>query len=322
MFRKISYCILLFLFMAGLLWTGCGQKESGFSPDSVSVNKTKQSSHTSSGHIRDNTPQVLVPEASGKKVLGNDTAAIDVSNAQEGYVMVRYTGTNPKVKLLITTPDGTSYPYLLHPENGYETFPLSSGDGTYQLQIYENIRDDRYSTLDSESLDVVLKDEFRPFLYPNQYVWFTSDTKAVKKAAQLTEGAPDDLTALTNIYHYVIDTVSYDEEAADSVSANYLPDVDVTLKTEKGICFDYASLLAVMLRSQGIPTKLEIGYSGDVYHAWISAYLAEIGWVDSIIEFDGKSWSLMDPTLAASNSTKNVGKYIGDGSNYTVKYIR
>ena len=68
------------------------------------------------------------------------------------------------------------------------------------------------------------------------------------------------------------------------------------------------------------PTKLEVGYSGEAYHAWISVYLHEVGWVDNIIEFDGKDWSLMDPTLAASNSASSVKKYIGDGSNYTVKY--
>ena len=60
--------------------------------------------------------------------------------------------------------------------------------------------------------------------------------------------------------------------------------------------------MSAMLRSQRIPTKLEVGYSGDVYHAWISCYVDEIGWVDNIIEFDGKNWSIMDPTLAANNS--------------------
>ena len=78
--------------------------------------------------------------------------------------------------------------------------------------------------------------------------------------------------------------------------------------------------MAAMLRSQGVPTKLVVGYSGDAYHAWISVYLKEIGWVDDIIEFNGKNWSLMDPTLAANNSSKSVAKYIGDGNNYTVKY--
>lgn len=44
-----------------------------------------------------------------------------------------------------------------------------------------------------------------------------------------------------------------------------------------------------MLRSQRIPTRLEVGYMGDVYHAWISIYTKETGWVNGIIEFDGKN---------------------------------
>ncbi len=78
--------------------------------------------------------------------------------------------------------------------------------------------------------------------------------------------------------------------------------------------------MSAMLRSQRIPTKLDVGYSGEVYHAWISCYVDEVGWVDGIIKFDGRHWSLMDPTLAASNSAANVKKYVGDGSNYTTKY--
>ena len=58
-----------------------------------------------------------------------------------------------------------------------------------------------------------------------------------------------------------------------------------TLRTGRGICFDYASLTAAMLRSQNIPARLEIGYSGDVYHAWISVYTEETGWIDRLIEF-------------------------------------
>ena len=100
----------------------------------------------------------------------------------------------------------------------------------------------------------------------------------------------------------------------------YLPNVDDTLKSGKGICFDYAALMSAMLRSQRIPTKLEVGYAGEVYHAWISVYLTGTGWIDDIIEFDGQSWSLMDPTFAASSSSSGLKKYIGDGSNYVLKY--
>ena len=78
--------------------------------------------------------------------------------------------------------------------------------------------------------------------------------------------------------------------------------------------------MTAMLRSQQIPTKLEVGYAGEVYHAWISCYVDEIGWVDNIIEFNGETWSLMDPTLAANNNSSAVQEYIGDGSKYVVKY--
>ena len=67
--------------------------------------------------------------------------------------------------------------------------------------------------------------------------------------------------------------------------------------------------MSAMLRSQRIPTKLEVGY-----------YVDEIGWVDNIIEFDGKNWSIMDPTLAANNSASDVKKYVGNGKNYVTKY--
>ncbi len=96
--------------------------------------------------------------------------------------------------------------------------------------------------------------------------------------------------------------------------------MDETLASGTGICFDYAAVMSAMLRSQRIPTKLEVGYSGEAYHAWISTYIADIGWIDKIIEFNGNTWTLMDPTLAASNDRSAVGKYIGDGSNYVVKY--
>ena len=61
--------------------------------------------------------------------------------------------------------------------------------------------------------------------------------------------------------------------------------------------------MAAMLRSQDIPAKLEIGYSGKVYHAWISVYIKDVGWIDNIIEFDGKSWKRMDPTLPPAIKT-------------------
>lgn len=263
--------------------------------------------------------EFLLPAADGIQVYGNDTVSIDASHTSEGYVMVRYTGPADRSRIQSTAPDGTLYSYFLKP-GSYQTFPLSGGSGSYHLEVYEHAYDSKYALAFSQDITVALSDEFKPFLYPNQYCWYTADSEAVRYGIELSDASSSDLDYVERVYDYVIRTISYDEELAKDIPTDYIPDIDATMRTKKGICFDYASLMTGLLRSQGIPTKLEVGYSGQAYHAWISVYLAEQGWIDHIISFDGKDWTLMDPTLAASNDRKAVKKYIGDGSHYLVKY--
>ena len=316
------FLILVFVFT----FMGCSFQSSGHSVKKAAEGKpsgkteeTGNSEEEKGAGGRKTVLQCLVPEASGTVTYGDDTVSIDASNTSEGYVMVRYQGNAAKVKLQITIPDETTYTYTLGGES-YETFPLSGGNGGYRLDVWENVKDDKYALVFSQELQVKIQDEFKPFLYPNQYAWYTQGDETVAYGIELSEDSSDDLDYVERAYLYVIENITYDKELAGTVTSGYLPDVDTTLRTKKGICFDYAALMAALFRSQGIPTKLQIGYSGEAYHAWISVYLTEIGWVDDIIEFDGKSWSLMDPTLAASNSRSSLRKYIGDGNNYTLKY--
>lgn len=273
-----------------------------------------------SGPPRDSTPKVLTPSADGVTVYQNDLASIDASNTSQGYVMVKYNGTNEKVKLQITCPDQSCYTYLISDRGAYDTFPLTAGNGSYALQVLENVAGDTYTVSLAQSINVSIEDEFLPFLYPNQYVNFHTDSKAVSKDSDLAKDTYSDLDVVQNIYNYVIKNISYDTEKAQNVSYGYVPDIDDTLSSKKGICFDYAALMTSMLRSQNIPTKLEVGYSGDAYHAWISTYIDDKGWVDDIIQFNGNTWQIMDPTLAATNDSAAVKKYVGDGSHYVVKY--
>ena len=87
----------------------------------------------------------------------------------------------------------------------------------------------------------------------------------------------------------------------------------------KGICFDYASLTASMLRSQGIPTKVIFGYVSpdDLYHAWNMFYTEESGWVTVEFAVDPNDWNRLDLTFSAGGTDE---KFIGDGSNYTDVY--
>lgn len=324
---SLFFLLLILLFGSSCLLTGCSdgtsskaEANAGHSGGSNADGPGGSGSNAdSSGQKRTDAYASLVPTASGETCYGDDSVSIDASNISDGYVMVRYTGHSEKAKAQITIPDGTVYTYTIKGSD-YNTFPLTGGNGDYTLKVYEWVVDNSYALAFSQALSVSLSDEFKPFLYPNQYVWFTGDSQVVALGRELSDQSADDLDYVQNSYYYVIRNISYDNDKAENTPTDYVPDIDTILEKKKGICFDYASLMAALLRSQSIPTKLEVGYSGEAYHAWISVYLTESGWVDNIIEFDGKDWVLMDPTLAANNSSKAVAKYIGDGSKYTVKY--
>lgn len=308
----IRFLLSLMLILCLLTGAGCSSSDPG----------TTDTAKAPAQGTRDATPQVLTAEASGEVTYGSDIVFLDASHTADGYLMLRYSGSNEKVKLQITLPDSTEYTYPVTASDDYSVYPLPGGNGSYKVTLLESVsvEDNLYAVSFTQDLDVEISNEFSPFLYPNFYVNFTTDSACVKKGEELAQGCSSDLDAITNIYNYVIENISYDQEKADSVPYGYIPSPDDTLSSGTGICFDYASLMSAMLRSQRIPTKLEVGYSGDVYHAWISCYVTEVGWVDNIIEFDGKNWSIMDPTLAANNSASNVKKYVGDGSNYVTKY--
>ena len=270
---------------------------------------------------RDNTPNVLVPEKSGEEVYENEVAQIDASNSDQGYIYAKYTGEIPKIKLQITGPDQITYTYNLSSNGLDEVFPLSAGDGSYLINIYENISGNQYSLGLTATIEATLENEFYPYLYPNQYVWFTADMEAIAMGSELAYNANSDLEVVTNVYNFMIHNISYDYEEAETVQSGYLPDIDEVLSTRKGICLDYACLMSAMLRSQNIPTHVEIGYAGTEYHAWISCYLDEKGWVNGIVQFDGTSWQLMDPTFGSTTAEDVLRSYIVQDDSYIVKYI-
>ncbi|MGI6199248.1 MAG: transglutaminase-like domain-containing protein [Christensenellales bacterium] len=273
---------------------------------------------TPAAAARENTPVVREPVWGGVDVLSGDRAQIDASNTEQGYIQVRYDGDNPKVKLQIGFQDQTPCTYSLR-AGVTDTFPLTQGDGVYHFAIYENLQDTSYVQVLGGEREVTLADAFAPFLYPNQYVAFTAASQTVAQGSQLAQGTTSDLDVVGRVYDYVVSSIAYDYEKAESVTSGYLPDVDETLATGKGICFDYAAVMTAMLRSQRIPTRLVVGYVGEIYHAWISVYIQGTGWVDNIIYFDGINWVMMDPTFAA---TGDAGKdYVGDGSGYHQVYI-
>lgn len=303
---------LFFLFFTVLIFIcGCGKQT-----DTPSVSET-----TAAIHYEPGKTTVLVPQT-GEENISAGPLTLDFSFSDQGYFTGTLLNEDAKINIQVTGPDQIVYKYFMD-SPGSAVFPFTAGSGAYVILAFENIGQDQYAALLTHSLSVELENDFLPFLYPNQYVDFTEDSQAVQLAAGLSADAPTDLDALNIIYQYITTTITYDNEKAATVQAGYLPDIDETLSSGKGICFDYASLTASMLRSLSIPTRLEIGYSGDIRHAWIDIYIESMGWVENAIEFNGSEWNLMDPTFAAATGDADLTReQIGDGSNYMIQYVR
>ena len=266
--------------------------------------------------------KVITPKASGKKIEQNADMIIDYSNASSGYVMAQYVSdTDKKLKAQVQAPTGVTYTYNLTAKE-WAAFPFSEGDGSYKVTVYKNISGTSYATVGSATVSVTLDDPMLPFLTASQYVNYTSDTKCVKQAKKVCKGKKDELEKVKAVYDWTLKRFSYSTVKAKTVESGYLPDLDKVYESKKAICFDYAATMTAMLRSQGIPTRLVVGYSGSAYHAWIDVYTEKSGWITGVIYFDGKKWSLMDPTYAdTAKSDEKVKEYVGDSSNYQVKYV-
>ena len=262
--------------------------------------------------------------APGTAVEKNADAIIDYSNARDGYVMIKWTGeSGVKVAVQVKGPSNPEkYTYYLRTDGNYDILPLSDGDGTYQIVVCKNVSGTKYSQVLAASVSAQLSDNLAPFLRPNQYVNYSDSSAAVQKARELTAGASDNLGKVQAVYDWVVTNLTYDYDKAKTVQSGYLPDVDKVLQEKKGICFDYASLMSAMLRSQGVPVKLVIGYtSTGEYHAWINVWSEKDGWVDNVIYFDGNTWKLMDPTFASSsNQSQSIMEFIGNTGNYKERF--
>lgn len=246
-------------------------------------------------------------------------ASIDTSHVSEGYVTACATNSS-KLKFQVMMGQ-MSYNYDLPLEGSVCAFPLQMGDGYYVFRIMQNTSDNNYVEICRAECNVTLSDEFAPFVRPNIYCNYSDDSACVALARELAADCENEGDVVKAIYTYITDNISYDNDKAASLidATGYVPDPDTTLAEGSGICFDYASLAAAMLRSLGIPCRIITGYvaPGDIYHAWNMVYI-DGTWKTASLTIDANTWSLIDTTFGAADASNS---YVGDGTSYTERYV-
>lgn len=219
-------------------------------------------------------------------------------------VTVNFSANNfEKIKIGITK-DQTTYYYNLN--NKTETYPLQMGNGKYSLTIYKHVNENNYKLVETTTFNNESKKN-DVFLSSSQNVFWKNSDKVANLAKNLTKDLETDKEKFKAIYNYVTKSIKYDYNKASNVKSSYIPNLKKILESKDGICYDYSSLLAAMLRSQNIPTKLVKGTSTNTnyYHAWNEVYL-------------NGQWFIVDTTIDASNNISNIFK---NSSNYFAEKI-
>lgn len=314
---KTTRCVAAIIL--SLVLVACGNDGGGATQGGTSVGTTSGAADTTSGAAFQAPADVESPSFDATGAVSQNDGSIDVSRVNKGVVMAQATSAS-RLKLLVTCGD-MSYNYDMPGDGTPITAPINMGNGTYEFAVMRNTGDSNYVEITSTTMDVQLESEYIPFTQPNMFCNYTADSACVAKARELTSSAENMGDAVRDVCTYIVDNVTYDSQKASELSkvTGYVPNPDETFSTNKGICFDYASLGAAMLRSLGIPTKIVTGYvsPNDLYHAWIMVYI-DGSWESAQFSVNPQSWSRVDLTFAADPSDNGL---VGDGLSYTERYV-
>jgi transglutaminase-like putative cysteine protease len=119
------------------------------------------------------------------------------------------------------------------------------------------------------------------------------DPRIIQLTRQITDPHDSQFAKAIAIEQFLRNNYTYDFESIFN-SQHRTPLSRFLFETKRGHCEYFASALAIMLRTQGIPSRLVTGFSAtnqnpmtgyyDVYaldgHAWVEAYVDELGWLE------------------------------------------
>jgi transglutaminase-like putative cysteine protease len=127
---------------------------------------------------------------------------------------------------------------------------------------------------------------------PNYATVQKIDPRVVEKAKQITANKTNNFDRATALWQFFTaqNGFVYDTKTAPASDADAL--ADFVLNGKRGFCEQFASAMAVMLRSIGIPARVAIGFTPGAptadyqtimskdAHAWVEVYFGSQGWVN------------------------------------------
>jgi transglutaminase-like putative cysteine protease len=229
-------------------------------------------------------------------LLAEESAAYQLrQNVQQRFQIV-----GPSMRLLYAAPQPLSFPSLPITSDLIYTTPGTDYATVTSAQSREVLNSgDVYgatsaiSIADEASLSTAGTDY--PAWITDRYLGLpgsiTQRTRTL--AADLTAAAPTPYQAARVVENYLRTTMRYNESVqappSDAEPVDYF-----LFETQEGYCTYYASAMVILLRAQGIPSRLAAGFAQGEYdpetggflviesdaHTWAQVYFPGYGWID------------------------------------------
>jgi transglutaminase-like putative cysteine protease len=274
--QKVSFFkfTLILLITSFILFLGVGCNSQAASVN-IQKDDIPESSETETEVVAEtSTEDVIVQQADYEEELivsdiSNGQVSVDVGDVENGVVTVK-TDVNTDANLVIKAEKDETVVYYYVDEDNTTKIPLTYGNGTYTLTVFENISGNEYQNIFSTTVDGKLIYEDLVYLQSNEIVNFEDSEVLESEILSIVSSDYTEEEKIDAVYQYVLSSYVYDYNKIDNLDSSYVPDIDELLSSDSGICYDFSAITASMLRSLGIPTKLVMGYRTDsnVYHAW------------------------------------------------------
>ncbi len=215
---------------------------------------------------------------------------VTIVNNKNGTITYKYKNPDTVKTKVLVIKGNTQYQYELKKGNNVVRIPLTEGNGTYKVMLCKNIKGTQYAVLDQKTVTLKLTPTIKAFRPTHIIISFKASNAVIKKAKALTKKSKTKEAKIKAIWSYIYKTYKYDytkQKTLSSLKSQYIPNINTTYRSRKGICYDISAVFASMLRSNGIETKLVTGYCKKVsgYHAWNKVYNSET-----------KKWYIIDCT--------------------------
>lgn len=126
--------------------------------------------------------------------------------------------------------------------------------------------------------------------------------KALKEISQQVQ-AKSTHKIITNFRRYLLR-----EKFSYTLSPGLMPTMASFIEKKKGYCTHFASLLAVILRSHDVPTRLVSGFQGGTYNDLGKYYIIKSNDAHVWVEYlENNRWTRIDPTSFVSPNRINLG---------------